>query len=76
MKDTDFEVDIAAAVREKTTLRFTREILEPVELKFETFSEGFSNVGLPEYTLEQEREFNKRYLEYLRELQPEVRNES
>lgn len=37
-------------------------------LKFETFSEGFSNIGMPGYTPEQEKEFNRRYLEYLREV--------
>jgi len=74
MVDTDFEVDIAAAVKEKTTLRFTREVLEPVELKFETFSESFSNLNEAWQRFMAETEFNERWLALTRKIVEKINN--
>lgn len=69
MKDTDFEVDMERAAG------------KPVHLSFVTHSYGFSNIGdLPELSREELIAWNKRYVDYLTELQAklghEVRNES
>lgn len=41
--------------------------------KFETFSEGWSNADqLPMYSAEEEKEFNERYLKYIREFANKV----
>ena len=46
---------------------------EGAGLKFETFSDGWSNADqLPMYSAEEEMEFNERYLKYIREFAEKV----
>ncbi len=67
MKDTDFEKKSRDHAERKIWVAGFLGGMENHDLIFETHSPGFSNIGkMPGYTKEQEKEFNDRYLKYLR----------